>query len=624
MRKGEENYSNFGFLQKYSGEPPHCTEQISLPEEAWATLDKIVATVTEDAPGTGPVFFGLVIFAGLIRFNDRLSIKESPATTIEKLLEELKNFESYSKSFPLGLGDLQDWQTKDLGFSIPCSYAWRIINPMKKLWMEPLNDKGENSATAYGNLMLFGLWSLKECLLRLGNPIAGIKEFIKLNELLIERLDDGWARFKLPYKFPPPAPARTPFTNQEAQNAIEIAKAMFQEHLQERLGTKATDLDYLFPLLDFYFDVFRADLGAEVGLLMIDLMEDTEWQAHLYYQIGWLASGSDQKDAANEYLARGLALRPVNKKTLFELHDRMAANLEYLDKYPEAEHHCRMAIEIGIEDDRRKGSALNSLGHVLLKQNDLVGAAKAYVESIRVYPEVNPRHVNYSLGWLEKLLKDHPGLPSQYPDILKELEACRKAVATAEKEQRKMVNKDSIEGDSKGQEEANPELRFLQRIQKAQLHRVLEISLPRDTWATFDEMVGEIMKYAPGTAPVVSGYVLLAGVRLFSDRLRGTDSSTEVIGDLLKDIDHYESSSESFSLGLKNLQDQQTRKLEVSMPDDCWRIFDSIVPLGNEGLTTEIFFGYFLLFGLWLLKKCMLRLSDPITSMKEFVIKLRT
>lgn len=127
---------------------------------------------------------------------------------------------------------------------------------------------------------------------------------------------------------------------------------------------------------------------------------------------------------------------------------------------------------------------------------------------------------------------------------------------------------------------------------------------------------------------VIYGYVMTAGVVRFRERVRLVSSSVGALKELMQEFDRFEFSSESFRLWPRTGQvERETRSLEVSMPEDGWRIFDNIAPLWNEMIPRigrEIFLGYFMLFGLWWLKEFLLQSGNPVPALKQLLLQLQT
>lgn len=160
--------------------------------------------------------------------------------------------------------------------------------------------------------------------------------------------------------------------------------------------------------------------------------DDPERQAFCYLGLGQLAEQAHQYDAALDYYAKGLALSPTTKEVAYLLHNNTGYCLNLKGRHAEAERYCRLAIEI----DSGRANAFKNLGISLAGQNDLVGAAWAYVEATRADSR-DPR----ALHLLERLLEDHPELASQFPGIQTELKGYRKAVETTLDDQSGEINR---------------------------------------------------------------------------------------------------------------------------------------------------------------------------------------
>jgi len=205
-----------------------------------------------------------------------------------------------------------------------------------------------------------------------------------------------------------------PVTDEEAERT-----------LLRRLEVYISDSDYLAALRElahFYYRIHRNDLAAGMIQIMMESTDDTEVQAFCYHSLGGFEELKCQYDVALEFYAKGLALRPKEKGIAYFLHNNTGYCLNVLGKHAEAEGYCRLAIEI----DSDRHNAFNNLGISLAGKNDLVGAAWTYVEATKICP-LDPR----AFHLLEKLLRHNPELTCQYPGLLRELEACRKAVETA-------------------------------------------------------------------------------------------------------------------------------------------------------------------------------------------------
>jgi len=210
-----------------------------------------------------------------------------------------------------------------------------------------------------------------------------------------------------------PLPAGLPVTDEEAERT-----------LLHRLESDISDSDYIATVEElsvFYSRFHRTDLAVGMIKIIMKSTDNTETRAYCYLSLGQLGEQLYLYDRALELYAQGLVLKPKDKKVAYFLHNNAGYCLNLLGKHAEAERYCRLAIEI----DSNRYNAFKNLGISLAGKNDLVGAAWAYVKATKIWP-LDPR----AFHLLEKLLTDHPELPSQYPGILRELEACRTAVET--------------------------------------------------------------------------------------------------------------------------------------------------------------------------------------------------
>jgi tetratricopeptide (TPR) repeat protein len=231
-----------------------------------------------------------------------------------------------------------------------------------------------------------------------------------------------------------PLPAGLPVTERKPLPAgLPVTDEEFERTLLQLLHADVSDSNYieaLWQLAFFYNGMERTDLARDFLQMLLESSGDPQRQAQCYLSLGRLAKQEGQHKAAIEYYAKGLALKPTAKEVAYFLHNDTGYCLNALGRHAEAEHYCRLAIQV----DSAQGRAFKNLGMSLTGQRNsrihrerdgfIVGAAWAYVEVIMANGR-NPR----TLHLLERLLKGHPELASQFHGILKELEACRKAVA---------------------------------------------------------------------------------------------------------------------------------------------------------------------------------------------------
>jgi tetratricopeptide (TPR) repeat protein len=212
----------------------------------------------------------------------------------------------------------------------------------------------------------------------------------------------------------PALPIGIPATN----DAEEMA-------LLSSLETQTSQDDYLenlWQLNNFYGRVERKDLATEIIQGILQYTSSIDWQAACHLRLGQFAEQARQYDVAYKHYGQGLVLNPERQDVAYFLHNNMGFCLNFKGRYKESEAVCRRAIEI----NSQRANAFKNLGVALSGQGDRLGAAWAWIEATKA----DPRDVR-SFNFLVQLLTDHPDLDSQFPGVLKELDACENVVASS-------------------------------------------------------------------------------------------------------------------------------------------------------------------------------------------------
>jgi tetratricopeptide (TPR) repeat protein len=218
------------------------------------------------------------------------------------------------------------------------------------------------------------------------------------------------------FRAPQALPAGTPVSDAEVE-------ALLLQRMHDATISDSEFVETLWQLSGFYRRIGRRDLATGIVQIVMESVDDPEQRARGYLSLGQMAEEVDQYDVAIDQYAKGLALQPTTKLVAYLLHNNIGYSLNQEGKYAEAERYCRQAIEL----DSDRANAFKNLGISLAGQHDAVGAAWAYIEATRADAS-DPR----ASRLLEQLVSDHPGLPSQFPGILAELESCKRAVVEAE------------------------------------------------------------------------------------------------------------------------------------------------------------------------------------------------
>lgn len=216
----------------------------------------------------------------------------------------------------------------------------------------------------------------------------------------------------------------------EGVPAGEKAKKM----LLQLLGAEIPESDYieiLWQLAGFYIKARRNDLAIAFIQAVAESTDDSEEQADCYLRLGQLAEQERQYNAACDHYTKGLARKPTGKQVAYFLHNNLGYCLNLRGEHAKAERLCRAAIEI----DSNRANAFKNLGIALAGQNDLIGAAWAWIEAMRANA-----HDERSLFLLEQLIDDHPEIASQLPGNWQEVEACKELVQAAVRDHEPIVD----------------------------------------------------------------------------------------------------------------------------------------------------------------------------------------
>lgn len=170
-------------------------------------------------------------------------------------------------------------------------------------------------------------------------------------------------------------PAGIPATNQDLEKRI-------LDRLEHDVAELARTLWQLFV---FYENLGRNDLCAGVINVVMQYCEGPERQAYCYLILGQLAEKDRQYAAALDQYARGLELKPKDRKTLYFLYNNTGYCLNLLDRYPEGERYCRSAIET----DPWLANAYKNLGVSLTGQKRMAEAFCAHIEGLRRFYDPN-------------------------------------------------------------------------------------------------------------------------------------------------------------------------------------------------------------------------------------------
>lgn len=186
--------------------------------------------------------------------------------------------------------------------------------------------------------------------------------------------------------------------------------------LLERLKNSTSGEDY-FRWMLFVVGYYRSMKRIEPAIALLQdflnrQMGDGEKKAHCQLALGQIATDDQRMEAALEHFQAALECDPKKKKITYVIYNNIGYCLNQLARYKEAEKNCRMAIEV----NWKRASAYRNLGISLQGQGDLMGAAWAFVEAIKL--EVSDERAR---ALLEKFVAEHPAMIVRCPWIVQGL-----------------------------------------------------------------------------------------------------------------------------------------------------------------------------------------------------------
>jgi len=182
-----------------------------------------------------------------------------------------------------------------------------------------------------------------------------------------------------------------------------------EELLLDRLKNSKTDEDYfrwLLFVVGFYRGINRADSAVRLLEGFIQLGKNPEQSAHCHLALGQIATDEQKHDVALRHFSAALELAPKKPKVIYVLHNNIGYCLNHLGRFIEGEKHCRIAIEM----DWSRASGYRNLGLSLHGQGDMIAAAWALAEAVKV-DTTDSRARNL----LDKLIAANPNIGVQCP-----------------------------------------------------------------------------------------------------------------------------------------------------------------------------------------------------------------
>jgi tetratricopeptide (TPR) repeat protein len=213
-------------------------------------------------------------------------------------------------------------------------------------------------------------------------------------------------------------------TEKKTESAVIPENGLDTESLLlQRLSNTTTEEEYfrwMLFVVGFYRGINKISEAIELLDGFIKSDRNSENKAHCHLALGQIATDEKRFAVALEHFNCALALRPEKRKVKYVLHNNIGFCLNQLNRFVEAEKHCRIAIDI----DWTRASAFRNLGISLKGQGNLIGAAWVLVEAINTDPtDLRARQL------VEQLVRKHPGLTVQCPWLSGSLDTDKRVVA---------------------------------------------------------------------------------------------------------------------------------------------------------------------------------------------------
>lgn len=206
----------------------------------------------------------------------------------------------------------------------------------------------------------------------------------------------------------------------------EVPAGELERLLRERVAEAASGSpearDARWELMRFLATTGRRPEAHGILEELLAAESDPEVRAEYTLAIGQNYEGLGDFAAAAEAYARGVALEPVGSRTWYLLNNNLGYSLNQLGRHAEAERWCRAAIQV----DPERHNAYKNLGVACSAQG-------RHAEAIRCYITATDRCIRdpRAFGLLVELLRAHPEIVEESPELVPEIERCVAAVQRA-------------------------------------------------------------------------------------------------------------------------------------------------------------------------------------------------
>jgi hypothetical protein len=161
------------------------------------------------------------------------------------------------------------------------------------------------------------------------------------------------------------------------------------------------------------------------------------------------------------------------------------------------------------------------------------------------------------------------------------------------------------------------------------MKRFETITLSSTAWESLENLMNYFESHQLGIGSDVFGDILTAGLVRFRHRLKILGSAVETFKALLEEFFRYEGTNRLFPLfsSTDPLEGyNETKQIEVNLPDEVWKIFDDIKPFTGRKSddfflceTPAILLGWYMYFGLWRFKELLAEIGHPASAVAKII-----
>lgn len=205
---------------------------------------------------------------------------------------------------------------------------------------------------------------------------------------------------------------------------ISSADALrIEKELLDRLKSRGPRASTLKPLAIFYSRVGQQETAYRHLKTWMKHTKNSDELAECLLMCGQLAEQVDQPKSAIAFYREGLQVGSQDPQVSYYLHNNLGYCLSNEAEFEQALHHCEAAIKM----DATRSNAYKNLGLCHQGLGRYGEAAAAWIKALHTDAS-DPR----PLELLDKLLVHQAAvLEQEIPDIRRQVEACRHALATA-------------------------------------------------------------------------------------------------------------------------------------------------------------------------------------------------